>query len=98
MFSPPGSGKGRAGVDADIGVKAMETYIAGRFGHVPTAHVWSSQFAMSALTAKERETAAEIYARHREPSAAAMAAARAALGRASRADGELLAGTFCSWR
>lgn len=82
-------GKFPSGVDPAVGVESMETYIAGRFGHVLTTDVWSSQFAVSVLTAKERKTATEVYARHREVSAEAMAAARGVLGGALVADAEL---------
>ena len=63
----------------------MEIYIAGRFGYLLTTDVWSSPIAVSMFSAKERRTAEQIVARHGQPSAEAIAAARAGLG----ADGEL---------
>jgi hypothetical protein len=61
----------------------MEIYIAGRFGHVMSnPDVWSAQFTQSVLQKKERTSAEQIFAKHGQPSAEAMVAARAALGNA----------------
>jgi len=51
--------------------------------------VWSSPLLAAMISSSERQTAAEIVARHGRPSEEAMAAARAALGTAIAPDGEL---------
>lgn len=83
-------GKFPKGVDPAIGAQPLETYIAGRFGHVlRDPGVWSSPYVQGMFSSRERQSAVEIVARHGQPSAEAMAAARAALGPAIAADGEL---------
>ena len=68
-------------VDPATGMNSMEIYIAGRFGHVMNnPEAWSSQFIHNLLTKKERKSAEQIMAKHGQPSAEAMAAARATLG------------------
>ena len=78
-----GRGDFPRGVDPATGMNSMETYIAGRFGHVMNnPEAWSSQFMHNLLTKKERKSAEQIVAKHGQPSGEAMAAARAALGNA----------------
>ena len=83
-------GKFPDGVDPGIGVEPAEIFIAGRFGRVVNdPRVWSSPFASSLFSAKQRASAARIVARHPEPAPEEMARARAALGPALNKDGEL---------
>ncbi len=76
-------------IDPAAALPPLEIYIAGRYANVLATDVWSSPYVVSALSRSERKRAVEIYARHRDPSPEAMAAARTALGRAVDANGEL---------
>jgi hypothetical protein len=81
------------GVDPALGAQPLETYIAGRLGHVlRDPRIWSSPNMAGVFFKKERQSAEEIVARHGQPSEEAMAAARAALGPVLAADGELAIG------
>jgi uncharacterized RDD family membrane protein YckC len=69
---------------------ALETYIAGRYGHlIKDTAALSSPYAMGVLPASDRRRAAGIIARVGQPSERAMAEARAALGSAIDENGEL---------
>jgi uncharacterized RDD family membrane protein YckC len=69
---------------------ALETFIAGRYGSlINDAAAMSSPYATGVLLPKDRQRAAAIVRRVGHPSEQAMAEARAALGAAINADGEL---------
>ncbi|MEQ1858672.1 MAG: protein kinase [Chthoniobacteraceae bacterium] len=74
-----------------IGLEPAETFIAGRFGPlVKNPEVWSAFYAVSTVPAEQRERAERIVNKFDPPpSADAMTAARAGLGGAIDADGEL---------
>jgi hypothetical protein len=83
-------GKFPEGVDTTLGTQALETYIAGRFGHMLRDQaVWSSPLLIAMISPTERQTAEQIVARHGQPSEEEMNAARATLAPAIGADGEL---------
>jgi hypothetical protein len=69
-----------SGVNPAVGVKPMETLIAGRFERVLSEPVWSSTYARSVLTNGERKRAEQIRAARGKPSADEVADARAVLG------------------
>ena len=78
------------GIDPKIGIEPFEIYIAGRFGNfVRDPRAWSSRVASSFILPELRAKAERIVAAHPNPTAAEMAAARAALGPALDPQGNL---------
>ena len=91
IYSNMERGKFPPGVKPAIGLEPAETFIAGRFGPlVRNPSVWAGTYGRSFVPAPDRQLAERIVAKFDPlPSAEAVAQARARLGRAIDADGEL---------